>query len=149
MCKIHLQSRNTAFGIYIYLRYVVYTNYVHVISISREKRSLWAILFTWETVPINKYFCANYNYTLTLIKREKTLSSFWELNAPYLFKLKFPSHNDALCQVWLKLTWWLWSRRLLNFINEFHSFVIISPGKRALPFIWINPLIPFTKGCFV
>ena len=44
--------------------------------------------------------------------------------------------KDALCQVWLKLAQWFWRRRLFNFVNIFCYFVIISPWKRAGPFIW-------------
>ena len=36
------------------------------------------------------------------------LSLFGELNGSYLFKAKFPSSKDALCEVWLKLAQWYW-----------------------------------------
>ena len=36
-----------------------------------------------------------------------------------------------------------------NFFNVFMLFQIISPWKRAWPFIWTNLKIPFTQGCFV
>ena len=64
--------------------------------------------------------------------------------ALHLNKLKSPSPKDALCQIWLKLAQWFWRRRFLNLVNVFCYFVIISPWKRARPFIWtyLNPLHP-------
>ena len=60
----------------------------------------------------------------------------------YLNKLESPLPKDALCQVWLKLVKWFWSRRFFNIFNNYYIFAIISPGKRASPFIWriLNPL---------
>ena len=37
----------------------------------------------------------------------------------YLNKLESPSPKDALWQVWLKLSKWLWRRRFFNFVNVF------------------------------
>ena len=39
----------------------------------------------------------------------------------HLNKLMSPSLNEALCQVWLKLTLWFW-RQFLNFVNVFQLF---------------------------
>ena len=60
----------------------------------------------------------------------------------------FPSARDDLRQVWLN---WLGDSGEINFLvlsMYFHYFVIISPWKRAGPFIWTN-LNPFTQGCFL
>ena len=37
--------------------------------------------------------------------------------ALHLNKVEYPSPEDALCQVWLKLVQWFWRRRFLNFVN--------------------------------
>ena len=42
--------------------------------------------------------------------------------ALHLNKLEFPLPKDALCQVWLKLVQWLWTRRFLNLVNVFSLF---------------------------
>ena len=64
----------------------------------------------------------------------------------HLNKLESPSPKDALCQVWLKLAQWFWSSSFFNSVNVFSLFIslIISPWKRAGPFIWtnLNPLHP-------
>ena len=64
--------------------------------------------------------------------------------ALHLNKLESPSPKDALCQVWLKITQWFWRRIFFMSSMYFHYFVIISPWKRAGPFIWrnLNPLHP-------
>ena len=70
----------------------------------------------------------------------------WEKGgALHLNKLESPSPKDALCQVWLKLAQWFWRKRFLNFVNVFSLLRIISPWKKAGPFIWI----PFTQGFVV
>ena len=65
--------------------------------------------------------------------------------ALYLNKLESASPRDALLQVWLKLAQWC-RRNFLFFILSmyFCYLVIISPWKRAWPFIWtnLNPLHP-------
>ena len=55
--------------------------------------------------------------------------------ALHLNKLESPSTKIALCQVWMKLAQWFWRIRFFNFVNVFSYFVIISPWKRAGPFI--------------
>ena len=89
-------------------------------------------------------FLQRYDYTVTLIKREKDISS---LRSPYSLKVESYSFNNALCQVWLKLAQWFWRGRFLNFVTIFSYFVIISPWKMVWPFIWTNFI--FTQGCFV
>ena len=56
----------------------------------------------------------------------------------HLNKLESHSPKDAKWQVWLKLVQWFLRRSFLNFVNFFYYFVIISPWKRAGPFIWTN-----------
>ena len=114
------------------------------------------ILLTWETVPTNKYICAKlwlYVRAITLIKRKKITLSFlrieWSL---YLQKLGSPSPKDALCQVWLKLAQWFWSRKpgFYNLSMCFCVFAIawISASKTSnssCKQTWI----PFLQECFV
>ena len=57
--------------------------------------------------------------------------------ALHLNKLEFPLPKDALCQVW----YWLSGSGEEDFLNSsiyFRYFVIISPWKKAGPFIWRN-----------
>ena len=43
--------------------------------------------------------------------------------ALHLNNCKFPSHKDALCQVWLKLAQWFWRRGFFfNFVNIYLLF---------------------------
>ena len=67
-----------------------------------------------------------FRYYLTLEKGE----------ALHLNKLESSSLKDALCQVLLKLAQWFWRRIFFKFrkLIYFHSFVIISPWKRACSF---------------
>ena len=51
--------------------------------------------------------------------------------ALHLNKLKSPSPNDALCQVWLKLAQWSWRRRFLNFVNVFSLFHYYLPLEKG------------------
>ena len=63
----------------------------------------------------------------------------------HLKKLESPLPKDALCQVWLKLAQWFWRRRFFLILSMYYQYiVIISPWKRAVPFIWtnLNPLHP-------
>ena len=68
-----------------------------------------------------------------------------KVGALCLYKFEYPSTNDTLCQVWLKLAQWF-CRKGDFYISSmnFHYFVIISPLKRTGPFIWtnLNPLHP-------
>ena len=60
----------------------------------------------------------------------------------HLNKLESPAPKDAICQVWLILAQWFWRGRFL-FSSMYNCYlVIISPWKRAGPFIWsnLNPL---------
>ena len=41
------------------------------------------------------------------------------------------TYMDALCQVWLKLAQWFWSRRFLNFVNVFPLFRKYLPLKKG------------------
>ena len=48
--------------------------------------------------------------------------------ALYLNKSESPSSEEALCQVWSKLTQRFWRRRFFNLVNE------VSPFRNYLPF---------------
>ena len=58
----------------------------------------------------------------------------------HLNKLISLSPKDVLYQVKLKLAKWFWRRKILSMYYRY--FAIISPWKRAGPFIWtnLNPL---------
>ena len=47
-------------------------------------------------------------------------------------KLKSPSPKNALCQVWLKLAWWVFRRRFLNFVNVFSLFRNYLPLEKGV-----------------
>jgi hypothetical protein len=69
---------------------------------------------------------------------------FEEDLALYLNNLESPLPKDHLYQVWLKLASWFWRRRFFQISEYFYSFTIISPWRRAIPFIWTiyNPFPP-------
>ena len=81
---------------------------------------------------------------IMLIRRKNPLL-YENLLVLHLNKLESPSLKDALWQVWLKLVQWFLRRRFFLILSmHFCYFVIISPWKRAGPFIWTNlgPLHP-------
>ena len=49
--------------------------------------------------------------------------------------VEYPSPEDALFQVWLKLAQWFWSRRSLNVINVFllYGYYSTSFWKKGVP----------------
>ena len=61
--------------------------------------------------------------------------------ALHLNKSESPSYKDALCQVWSSGSW---EEDVYISSIHFRYFLIISPWKRARPFIWrnLNPLHP-------
>jgi hypothetical protein len=64
-----------------------------------------------------------------------TLPPFEGDLALYLNNLDFPLPKDDLYQVLLKLACWFWRRRFLKIFVYFYSFAIISPWRKAIPFI--------------
>ena len=85
-----------------------------------------------------------YDDTITLIKRRKKPHYYLSENKSVLLWTKLNHiHRRMLCAKF----GWNWpsgsgEEDFLNFLNAFHYFVIISPWKRAGPFIWtkLNPL---------
>ena len=86
------------------------------------------------------------DYNITLIKRRKNnIIYFMRIYCFFIWKILNPPHQRILCA---KIGW----NRLSGCVEEdflissmyFHYFVIISPWKRAGPFIWtnLNPLHP-------
>ena len=55
-----------------------------------------------------------------------------------LYKLKFPSHKNALCQVWLKLANWFFRRRFLNFVHLFSVLRNNLPLEKGLSIYFQN-----------
>ena len=62
----------------------------------------------------------------------------------HLNKFEFPSPENAMCQVWLKLAQWILKRFFKISSTYVRYFEIISPLERVGSFIWItlNPLYP-------
>ena len=91
----------------------------------------------------NNPFLKSCDYTITLIKRKKTIISYLRIECFLYFrkKLEFLSPKDGLHQVWLKLKNWFW-RRFINFANVFlvyHYFVDFKKKRQDPSFeqTWI------------
>ena len=69
--------------------------------------------------------------------------------AHHLNKLKSPSSKDAFCQVWLKLTQWLWRRRFFKFVILCLLFRNYLPFKKgsALHLTKLESPSPKEFGC--
>ena len=68
-------------------------------------------------------FCHYIFCNLSICQCYFVIISPWKRAGPFILnKLEFPSAKDALCQVWLKLTQWIWRRIFLNFIIVFSLF---------------------------
>ena len=80
-----------------------------------------------------------YDYILTLI----IVNVHFKKNLSPHYPRKF------FCQSLLKLTQWFWRRRFSISSMYFCYFVIISPWKRAGPFIFEQSWFPITQGCSV
>ena len=79
------------------------------------------------------------------------LSPLWERCDPSFEgkkKFEFPSSKYYYCQIWLKLDQWYWKEYFLKFSMDLYYFKIISPLRRAWPFIWTNFNLLHPK-CFV
>ena len=91
-------------------------------------RGPWATSLTWKTFPsneqskaINKWSLVNFCYHPPQLLRNTSL---------HLYNFKFPSPNDVLSQVWVKLAKWFWRRRLfLKAVNVFHYVAIICTSS--------------------
>ena len=91
----------------------------------------------WDWLKLTHWFCRrffNFVNVFSLFHYYLPFEKGWAL---HLNKLESPLHKEALCQVWLKLVQWF-LRIFLNFVDVFSLFVIISPWKRAGPFICIK-----------
>ena len=69
--------------------------------------------------------------------------------ALYLNKLDSPLPERYLCQVWLKLARWFWTRRFFKFRQFIFAISLLSPLWKGLGPSFEQTLIPFTQGCFV
>ena len=87
---------------FIFERYVYFLQeYIYILQKNEIKlkfkkniyifttREPWVTSLIWETVPNQSTVEKSFDYTISLIKREK-------LNGPYLFKVKSLSPNEAL-----------------------------------------------------
>ena len=61
------------------------------------------------------------------------------------------SPKDASCLVWLKLAWWFWRKRFLNFVNAFLLFCYHLPLEKgvALHLNKFNSPSPKDASCLV
>ena len=59
------------------------------------------------------------------------------------------SPKDASCLVWLKLAWWFWRKRFLNFVNAFLLFCYHLPLEKRCGPSFEQSWIPLNQGCFV
>ena len=83
--------------------------------------------------------------------RQYIFCYFFRGMAPFSFSWQtwIPFDNNALCQVWLKLTQWLWRSRIFYFLNVLFLFHYLPLGKGMA--LYLNKLtwISFIQGCFV
>ena len=78
----------------------------------------------------------------------------FEMGGPlYLNKHESTTPNDALCQVWLKLDQWFWSRIFIFIWSMYFCYsVFIFPLKRAEPLFeqtWVLLTEEFSMQCLV
>ena len=104
--------------------------------VAMETRGPWATWLTWE-----KQFKS---INIKLIKRRKNnIIYFMRIYCFFIWRILNPPHPSMLCA---KIGWnWLSGSGEEDFLISsvyFHYFIIISPWKRAGPFIWtnLNPL---------
>ena len=85
-----------------------------------------ALLETFKSINT---FEKSYDYIITFTRRRKKNPIITLLRIEwFLFvKVEYPSLNDVLCQVWLKLALWFWRRRFLKFVNFFALFCNYLP----------------------
>ena len=81
-------------------------------------------------------------------KNHHLLFDYWKVLVRK--NLESPSPKEALCQVWLKLAKWFWTRRFFILCIVFSLFRNNLPLKKIVALhlkkqIWI----PFTPECFV
>ena len=90
----------------------------------------------------------NYDYTVTLIKREQKSISLFE-NSPLFVNLVSPSHKDTLSQVWSK-QWPSVLEKTFKFCQMyFHYIVIIFHWKKDMALHLNTHDSQFTQGCFM
>ena len=115
-------------------------------------RGPWAKSLTCEYH--NNTFAQRYDYTITLIKTERTNYLFSEKWTFFICLKLNPMYSKMLCVqfvwfVWLQLAQWFQRRRLLNFVNKFSLFRYYLPKEKGLAFNWKNPTWNyFTQGYF-
>ena len=70
--------------------------------------------------------------------RHSLLSPLGKKIWPFIWKkkLEFPSPNNALCNVWMKVVQWFWRR--IKFRQCLLTISVSSPIKKAGSFIWRN-----------
>ena len=118
--------------------------FCNFVIISQLKRICTSFEQTW--IPFTQgYFVISFVVTGPVVLEKKifkicqcifsnfVMISPWKWGrALHLNKFESPSPKDDFCQVTLKLAQRFWKRRY------FRNIVIISPWKRAGPFIWTN-----------
>ena len=110
---------------------VTFTNLSPSRGSKKQTRGPCVSLLTWETISYNKYAWARlYLYSTYMVKKKS------------LYKM------DLLCQYCFILAKWFWRKRFKICLC---IFTIITPCKRAQPFIWteLNSLWPRTLYVFM
>ena len=103
------------------MHYMVFVKLAHWFFFRRRILNLVCIFVVLKLFPFN------YKKTESFLEKGLTL---------HLNKLEFPLLKNDLCRVWLKLAKWFCRGRYFIWSVYFYYFLIISPCKRAWPFIW-------------
>ena len=109
---------------------------------SQKKQEVHGVHHSHEKVTSNKHICPKLWLYHNLDHEKKSLSPFWELNVT-LFEKKTPLHTPSLkdannCTRFV----WNWPSssgegELFKILSMYFCFfIIISPWKRAWPFVW-------------
>ena len=83
---------------------------------------------------INYYLLTEFDGNKRVVNTKRYYLPLENGLALHLYKFEFPSPNNAMCQVWLKMAQWFW-RRLSVLVGEFRYFSIIFLLKRTWSFI--------------
>ena len=73
---------------------------------------------------INYYLLTEFDGNKRVVNTKRFYLPLENGLALHLYKFEFPSPNNAMCQVWLKMAQWFW-RRLSVLVGEFRYFAII------------------------
>ena len=148
LCQVWLKLAQWFFRRRFFYFVSLYFGYFLIIS---PWKSAWPFILTNLNLPYPRMLCASFGWNWSGCSGEEDFQFFVNVFSLFrnylpfekgvtlhLNKLVYPLPKDTLCQVCLKLALCFWRIRFLNTSMYFHYFVIISPWKRAWPFIWTN-----------